>query len=103
MMWSVTWTPLHMTWSVTWTPLHMTWSVTWTPLHMMWTGRFVTCDMMWTLPAEVIVRPVLVMADVHWDSGTSCATFRWTWKSPFGNLQCHALFWLTATAGVYCP
>jgi hypothetical protein len=32
---------------------------------MMWNGRFVTCDMMCTLAAEVIVRPVLVIADVH--------------------------------------
>ena len=55
------------------------------------------------LPYVEFIRPVLGMADVHWDREMSCRTSRWTWTFNFANLQFDALFWSMAYAAVECP
>ena len=75
--------------------LLLMWSVTWTPFTF--DVDCERCDV-WS-DVEVFVRPVLGMADVHWDSATSRGTFRWTCIFPFGILQCYALFMVDGLCG----
>ena len=95
--------PLKMLWTPRFVTCELMWTVTWTPFKMMWTAKFVMCELMWTLPHVVIVRPVLGMANIHWDNETSSWTSRWTSTFTTTNLQCYILFGLTSYAGVDCP